>query len=94
VTALARSVALTGADQLVRAGASIYAGFTVRETSGASPAVIDIYDGTSAAGTRLETIRLAASESARELYAPGIWAVTGVFVDVVSGAVAGSVRIA
>jgi len=94
VTALVRPVALTGADQLVMASTSVYAGFTVRETSGASPAVVDIYDGTSAAGTKLETIRLAASASLRKGYRGGIWAANGIFVDVVSGAVAGSVRIA
>jgi len=89
----ARAVALTGSDQAVRADASIYCGFTIRETAGAA-AVVVIYDHASAAsGTILEQISLAANESRGECYPGGIWAVNGIYVDVVSGAVAGSVRI-
>jgi F0F1-type ATP synthase alpha subunit len=89
----ASAVALTGSDQTVRTSAANYAGFSIRETAGAT-AVVVIYDNTSASGTVLEAISLAANESAREFYPGGIWANTGIFVDVVSGAVAGSVRIA
>lgn len=89
----ARSIPLTGADQAVRATASVYRGFTIRETAGAA-AVVRIFDNASAAsGTVLEEISLAANESARECYGAGIWAENGIYVDVVSGAVAGSVRI-
>lgn len=88
-----RSVALTGADQAVNAGPAVYRGFTIRETAGAT-AVVRIFDNASTnAGTVLEEISLAANESAREFYLGGIYADNGVYVDVVSGAVAGSVRI-
>ena len=88
------SVPLTGADQVVRDVPVFYAGFTIRETAGAT-AVVRIFDHASAAsGTVLEEISLAANESAREYYPGGLHAAKGVYVDVVSGAVAGSVRIA
>lgn len=91
--AYVRSVALTGSDQAVRATASVYRGFTIRETAGAT-AVVRIFDHASAAsGTVLDEISLAADESARELYPAGIWAENGIYVDVVSGSVAGSIRV-
>lgn len=86
------------ADPLV-AGAlvaqrAIYFGFTVRETSGSAVATVRIWDNPSAAsGTILDTIQLAAKESAREFYGPmGIEALTGIFIEVVAGTVEGSVR--
>ena len=88
------AVALTGSDQVVRAGVAYYRGFSIRETSGAAAAVVRIYDHASAAsGTVLDEISLDAGESAREWYESGIWASSGVYIDVVSGAVAGSVRV-
>lgn len=89
----ARTVALTGADQAAFAARCVYAGFTIRETAG-STAVVQIFDNASAAsGVLLDTISLAASESAREFYPGGIFAVNGVYVEIVSGTVEGSVRI-
>jgi len=92
------AVALTGADQIIAnpsagQGPSLYAGFSVRETAG-STAVLRIHNGTSAAGTLLDSVSLAAGESAREFYSPPIWASLGVFVDVISGSIEGSVRVA
>lgn len=90
------ATALTGADQAVLAGKGRYHGFTIRETA-ASTAVVRIYDGTSAAGTLLETIALTAGQSQQAYYEPegnagGIRVDAGIYVDVVSGAVEGSVR--
>lgn len=87
-----QKVALTGSDQTVRSTEGIYCGFTIRETAG-STAVVRIYDNTAASGTLLDTIGLAANESAREFYPGGIWVSTGIYVDIVSGAVEGSIRI-
>lgn len=88
-----RATALTGSDQVVSAVPSLYYGFSIRETSGSASAVVRVYDNASAAsGTILEEVSLAAAESAREYYANGIRAVNGLYLDVVSGAVAGSVR--
>jgi hypothetical protein len=85
---------LNGADQVAAAAPAAYKGFSIRETAGAT-AIIRIYDNASAAsGTLLDTIRLAANESAREWYGPGgIDALNGIYVDIVSGAAEGSVRV-
>lgn len=88
----AQAIALTGSDQTARTGQAVYYGFSIRETAGAA-AVVRVYDATSAAGTLLDTIGLAALESAREYYPGGVWAQTGIYVDIVSGAVEGSVRV-
>jgi hypothetical protein len=86
-------VALTGSDQAVRTTHGTYCGFTIRETAG-STAVVRIYDHASAAsGTIIDTIGLAANESAREFYPNGIRVSNGIYVDIVSGAVEGSVRL-
>lgn len=93
--ATARSIALTGSNQAICATQGIYAGFSIRETSGGAVAVVRIWDNPSAAsGTVLEEISLASGESARENYPAGIRASLGVYVQVVSGAVAGSIRMA
>lgn len=88
------AVALTGADQVVSNARAFYGGFSVRETSGAASALVRIYDNPStSSGAVLDEIALAAGESAREWYGGGFVAVSGIYVDIVSGAVAGSVRV-
>ncbi|MGH8575340.1 MAG: hypothetical protein ACREXJ_00140 [Gammaproteobacteria bacterium] len=88
----ARPIALTGADQVVSPNQAIYRGYSVRETAGAA-AVVRVYDDpAAAAGTLLDTIALAANASQNVLH-DGVFAASGVFVDVVSGAVEGSIRI-
>ena len=89
-----RAYALTGSDQLVFTGVGWYGGFSVRETAAAA-ASIRVYDGTSATGTLLDTIALAANESARENYTGNgmLQFSNGVYVDIVSGTVEGSVRL-
>lgn len=90
----ANAVALTGSDQVVSATRTAYRGFCIRETSGSASALVRIYDNASAAsGTVIDEISLVAGESTREWYESGIWTSNGVYVDVVSGAVAGSVRV-
>lgn len=93
MSAVSGVIALTGADQVVSAAACEYMGFTVRETAGAR-AVVRIYDNASAgSGKLLDTVSLLPNESAREYYPEPIFARSGVYVDVVSGAVEGSVRL-
>lgn len=88
-----RAIALTGSDQLAYTGRSFYCGFSVRETAG-STAAIRVYDNTSGSGTLLDTISLAANESARENYGTDpLSAENGIYVDIVSGTVEGSVRL-
>jgi hypothetical protein len=88
------AVALTGSNQAVRATSGAYCGFTIRETAGAV-AVVRIYDNaTTNSGTLLEEIALAAAESAREYYqGGGVRCANGIYVNVVSGTVSGSIRI-
>jgi hypothetical protein len=93
MTIPASSVPLTGSDQQVHTGPAGYVGFAVRETAGAA-AIVRVYDGTSASGVLLDQITLAANGFDRAHYPGGIRAANGIFVDIVSGAVVGSIRIA
>lgn len=86
---------ISGSSQTIAApGATavVYRGFSLRETSGSASALVVVFDG-SATGTILDEVALAAGESARELYNNfTMKAGSGLFVQVVSGAVAGSIR--
>lgn len=86
-------VNLTGSSQIIQALPAVYGGFAVRETAGAT-AVIRVWDNaSSASGLLLDEIALAANESAREKYPDGIRALSGIFVQIVSGTVVGSIRV-
>lgn len=89
------SAQLTGANQVVSSKPIAYMGFTIRETTGTTAAVVRIWDNASAAsGTVLDEIALSGGQSAREFYPMGgVRAYNGVYVQVVSGAVTGSVRV-
>jgi hypothetical protein len=94
-SSLTTPVPLTGADQAITIVPATYTGFSIRETSGAATATVRILDSLVAgAGTVLDEIALSAGESAREYYEGGQRALVGIFVDVISGAVAGSIRVA
>lgn len=70
-----------------------YYGFSLRETAG-STAVVRIRAGGVVGGTILDTISLAANESAREDYFPqGLRAAGGLYYQLVSGAVEGAIRV-
>ncbi|MCT2276319.1 MULTISPECIES: hypothetical protein [Micromonospora] len=88
----ATPVALTGADQSVSAGPATYRGYSLAATAAA---VVKVWDNPSAAsGTLLDTITLGANASLQAWYGSGgLRAARGVFVQVVSGTVEGSVRI-
>jgi hypothetical protein len=88
------SKALSGSDQQVMTGHVTYMGFSARETGGANPVIVRIFNGTSTSGILIETIRLAASESSGDWYGPqGIRADSGIFVAVTgTGTVEGTVR--
>lgn len=93
VATFVNTVLLTGSNQAALARPGAYCGFTIRETAG-STAVVRLFDNASAAsGTPLEEISLAANESRSELYVHPVWARNGIYVQVVSGTVAGSVRV-
>lgn len=86
-----RAYPFSGSDGAVRSSASYYCGFSLRETAGSTATVL-VYDGTAATGTLLDTISLAANESAREFYPGGIFAAIGIYIDV-TGTVQGSIRV-
>jgi hypothetical protein len=67
-----------------------YQGFTIAETAAAA-AKVRIRDG-SATALILEDITLNASQSADDFYEIGIAAPNGIYVEIVSGAVEGSIR--
>lgn len=73
----------------------VYKGFGLRELVGAA-AVVRVYDSANSTLTGkvlLDTIRLNANESAREYYNDGIMAGSGIYFEVVSGDVEGSLRV-
>jgi hypothetical protein len=88
----ADAVAVT-ADAVVRAASAVYRGCNFRETASAA-AIIRIYDNaTTNTGTLLETINLASLGTFSTFYDPGVLAANGIYVDIVSGAVEGSIRV-
>ena len=85
-------IALTGSDQQVHTGPASYAGLVVRETGGAA-AEVRVYAGTDATGLLIDVVKLDANEVANSAHGQAVRAQVGVFVDIVTGAVAGSVLI-
>lgn len=90
-----REVKLTGASQqiILPAPYVYYRGFSIKETAAATAGLV-IWDSTSALGATgsiLDEVNLSASESTRELFSPAKIALVGIFVQIVSGAIAGSI---
>lgn len=86
-----QSVDFTTSGLKVNLAVCHYAGFSLRET-GAAPAVVRIRAGSST-GRFLELINLPADGAAGDWYGPNpIDAPGGIYVEIVSGAVEGSVR--
>lgn len=85
-------VPFTGSGAIVdRAG--VYFGFAVRET-GAASASFNIYAGTDNTGVLLDPVRLNANETSGDFYGPqGLEAPIGIYVELVSGTIVGSVRV-
>lgn len=70
-----------------------YYGFTIRETSGTAAATVRLRAG-GATGLILETIALTSAASARAWHGPqGIRCDGGLYVEIVTGAVEGTVRL-
>lgn len=65
-----------------------------RETSGSSSAVYRLWDGSSAAGTLILPVALAASESTRDDFREHhLVFKTGLYVELVSGTIEGSISV-
>jgi hypothetical protein len=66
-------------------------GWNLRETGGIAVATVRLWDGTSVRGNKLATIHLVAGESDTQwLTGGGLAAYAGVFLEVVSGSVEGT----
>jgi hypothetical protein len=87
----ANTVPVSGSG-LVAGRRSLVNGFSLTETSGVNPATVQLISGTSATGIIVATVTLAAGESSREYIPwPFILFKYGIFVNVVSGTIIGSV---
>lgn len=85
------AVAVPIAAGVLATGPGRYAGFSLRETSGTAGATVTLSDG--ATGTVLESIALAAGQAAGDHLGGGVRFTSSLFAAV-TGAVAGSVRVA
>lgn len=68
-----------------------YRGFAVEETSGAAAAKVRLREG-GATGKIIEVIPLAAGEGASAFFESGLIVFGDIYVEIVSGAVEGSIR--
>lgn len=86
----ALTVPLTGASQRITYAPSRILGFALLESSGGAGAIVRLRDGD--AGDLIVPVSLAAGESAREWWGPGgVSTTAGIYLEVVSGAVVGSI---
>lgn len=70
--------------------ARFYVGFAMQNTNQATTATVNIYDGTSTAGTLIDTVTMLPNESVREWYPDSISLRTGsIFVDTAAGVLVG-----
>lgn len=66
-------------------------GWAFYETSGTASAQVKFHPGTDASQPAILTVNLAANESARDFLPEPVEALNGLYVEVVSGTVAGNV---
>lgn len=78
------------ADETI-AAANWFWGYSLKETSGADPAVVSIHNGNDATDPVIGFINLAAGESVPPTMFPRIPAPDGIHFEVVSGAVSGAI---
>ena len=88
----APTTALTGAAQTVLTGGGIFYGGCFYESAGSSTKTATVYDNTSAAGTVIAHISLAASGVTNLNIANGVQVLNGIYVAVAgSGTLGGSI---
>lgn len=77
---------------LIISGDALGVYFNVTESSGAAPAQVEFFDGMDSKGTSLGVINLAAGTSVQDNWGPyGVYCTRGLFMNVNSGAVFGTV---
>ena len=84
---------VSGALALTPAPYLYYRGIRLAETAGASARLVIWDNASAAAGTILDEINFLGGESVRETYSPPEPALNGIYVQVVSGTVAGSILV-
>lgn len=78
-------------DLQVISGLALITGWSFIEMTGAATAQVNLYDGTSANGALIAAISLIANESTRDLIpAPFVAAMSGVYLEVLTGEIMGS----
>lgn len=84
-------VPTTTTGLIVVQGLGAVKGWALKETTGAAPAVANLWDGTANNGLLIAPINLAANESTRDWFGElGVSFVRGLFVEVTSGSVSGA----
>lgn len=77
----------TVGQQFITRGGRLY-GWGFEETTGTTPALCSLIDGTNAGGQTIVPISLLANESTRDFFGkPGLRVRNGVFLNVISGSV-------
>lgn len=71
--------------------ANVLLGWSIRETTGVGSAVVILRDGGDATADEVGSVTLAAGASVRDLFPFGISLTKGLYLDVQSGAVAGTI---
>ena len=85
---------IPAASAQLAAGRMLVMGVIIGESSGVATAKVRIRDGVTVAGTRVLPFTLAANESVRDWFGDyGIVYEQGLFVEVVAGAVEGSIAV-
>ena len=84
----------TAAGERLVSGPAILLGYSIRESTGAAAAAVRLRNGADATGAIVATIGLAASGSDTQMPTdPGLICDVGVWLEVVSGSVEGSVHV-
>lgn len=87
-------IATTTTDEKLVGGASILTFYNFTETTGSASAEVELYDGDDATGALIVNVTLNQGESTRDpLPKPGLGCRQGLFLNVVSGSIKGSVWI-
>lgn len=82
---------ITTTKQLIRTASDLN-GWALHETTGSAAATLDIYDGLDTTGSFVARINLTAGQSVRDYFDfEGIRLVTGIFLNVISGSVGGTI---
>jgi hypothetical protein len=85
-------VAISGGGTLVETAAGQLGGYSFAEATGLAPATVRIHNGRDASpSSACVPVNLAAGESVTEIFLFPLDYVLGIFIEVVTGVVAGSV---